>query len=257
MLSGMGVDALLKISRWLTITLLALAPVSAYAESSPVVLRIAAIYDVPSTRLAIDLLDIAYGKLGRRLETSFFPSRRALRMADEGLLDGDLFRVESVAKQYPNLVQVPYPLLEGRLMAIVADPATNQLPDTQGRPLTVAVRRGVIIAEMTAERLGMVPFPADSYRQMRALLERRRVDLILVSDIEGLSPSNDTNWNNLGVLPEPVTHFTLYHYLHRRHSHLAQPLADALRELDYSGEKSRIVKQIHHQIIGPDSHDLP
>ncbi|WP_339799987.1 hypothetical protein [uncultured Marinobacter sp.] len=231
------------LTRWLTITLFAVVPVSSTAESSKRVLQIAVIDDVPSTRLATQLLVTAYATLGLRLDTTIVPSRRALLMADQGLVDGDLFRIEEVASQYPDLVQVPYPLLQGRLMAVVADPLADSLPAVNDRPLRVAVRRGVIIAEMTADRLGMKTILADNYQQMRALLDWGRVDLMLISDIEELSPLANSDWQDLGILPQPVTTFVLYHYLHKRHSDLAHDLAETLREMNENGVTLRITNQ--------------
>jgi polar amino acid transport system substrate-binding protein len=227
----------------LLIAIFALASAPSYAGSTKSDLRLAVINDVPSTQLAIRILNAAYEKLGIRIETSVFPSRRALLMADQGRVDGDLFRVEEVASQYPNLIQVPYPLMQGRLLAIVSAPHEDHFPNVVGRPLVAAVRRGVIIAETTAKELGMKPILANSYRQMKNLLEQGRVDVMLLSDIEGLSPASNSEWNDLVILSDPVTRFYLYHYLHRHHSELAIPLAKALRELDLGGEKTRLIEK--------------
>ncbi|MFL1485534.1 hypothetical protein [Marinobacter sp. LN3S78] len=217
------------------------------AEDTPTELRFAVIADVPSTPLALELLRTAYGQLGINVVTRLVPSRRALLMADIGEVDGDLFRIADVGDQYPNLVRVPYPLLEGRLHAVTNNPglvglqSLGQLTTTD---LRVAVRRGVIVAEQTAEALGMTPVRTDSYGQILAMLEWQRVDLALVSGIEGFSPLNDDIWDSIYVFPETVTDFTLYHYLHRRHAGLADPLATVLEQLEQTGEKARILERL-------------
>lgn len=218
------------------------------AKDTPSELRFAVIADVPSTELALELLRTAYGQLGIDVVTRLVPSRRALLMADIGEVDGDLFRIADVGDQYPNLVRVPYPLLNGQLHALTSNPdlvglqSLDQLTTTD---LRVAVRRGVIIAEQTAEALGMTPVRTDSHAQILALLEWGRVDLALVSSIEGFSPLNDDAWGSVYVFPDIVTDFTLYHYLHRRHAHLAEPLAKVLETLERSGERSRIIERIN------------
>lgn len=229
-------------SRTLLITLLLASLATAHA-SQPDPLRFAIIDDVPSTHLAVRLLNAAYKDLGLSLTTEKVPSRRALMLADMGEVDGDLFRIASVGDRYPNLVRVPYPLLEGRLDAVTGNPdliGLQSLDETDTTRLRVAIRRGVLIAEQTAEALDMVPVSTDSYDQMRALLEWHRVDLALVSDIEGFSPLNDPSWAPFYVFPEPAARFQLFHYLHRQHAELAEPLAAALEKLDRSGERARI-----------------
>lgn len=89
----------------------------------------------------------------------------------------------------------------------------------------------------------MEPVLANSYAQMKGLLERGRVDLLLVSDIEGLSPANNSEWRDLVILSEPVTRFSLFHYINRRHVALAVPLANALKELDRNGVKHGWLKK--------------
>jgi hypothetical protein len=206
-------------------------------------LRFAIISDVPSTSLAVRLLSAAYEELGVTVTTREVPSRRALMMADIGEVDGDLFRIASVAEQYPNLVRVPHPLLHGQLHAVTSRPdftGLQNLGEAETADLRVAVRRGVIVAEQAAEALGMELVRAESYGQMHALLEWRRVDIVLLSNIEGFSPMHDESWNPYYVFPEPVVHFPLYHYLHRRHAELAEPLAEVLETMERNGERARV-----------------
>ena len=216
---------------------------SGYAGSYPEQVRIAVIDDVPSTVAGMALLNEAYARLGVDMQVLVLPSRRALYLADRGKLDGDLFRITTVAEDYPNLQRVDYPLLQGGLYAVVLDPAATDLLRHTGRRLNATLRRGVLIAEQTAETLGMYPLPAESYEQMRRLLEYGRADLALVSDIEGLSPVSGPGWSHLNRLPEPVVRFTLYHYLNRRHAQLAAELAVVLEQLEREGFKAHILQE--------------
>ncbi len=228
------------------LSLLVASPGAALAESAdpPGELRFASIADLPSTTLAVQLLSAAYDDLGIDVTAREVPSRRALMMASIGQLDGDLFRIAEVADRYPNLIRVPYPLLEGKLHAVSKFPDNRLLAGNGDWRPRVAVRRGVLIAEQTADDLNMIPVHADSYQQMQAMLDWGRVDLALVSSIEGISPLQNERWDHLYILPEPVTRFTLYHYLHRRHARLVDPLAEALEQLDRSGEMARIAHRL-------------
>ncbi|SFM39248.1 hypothetical protein SAMN05216217_104159 [Halopseudomonas yangmingensis] len=129
------------------------------------------------------------------------------------------------------------------MFAVVLDPDASSLPRGNGRRLNAVVRRGVLIAEQTAEALDMYPLPAENYEQMRRLLEYGRADLALASDIEGLSPVSGPDWSHLNRLPEPVVRFTLYHYLNRRHAQLAIELAVVLEQLEREGFKARILQE--------------
>jgi len=235
----------------IALTIACTVPATTFPDDHENSIYIAVIDDVPSTTMAVRLLEVAYQRLGLEMKTLVAPSRRALMMADNGKLDGDLFRIESVAADYPNLTQVDYPLLEGGLFAVVRDPTAQTMPEPGDKPLQVAVRRGIIIAEQTAEALGMEPLHTESYEQMLKLLERGRVELALVSDIEGLSPLASGRWSQFVVLPEPVIHFQLYHYVNRRHGNLARELAQVLEELEFEGVKDDIRERtLEEQVEG-------
>lgn len=214
----------------------------ASANPLPREVKIAVINDVPSTILGIALMDQAYTRLGIEMQIQSLPSRRALHLTNRGELDGDLFRIKAAADSYPNLIWVDYPLLEGGLYAVFKDPDATELPNTRDKPLQVAVRRGVLIAEQTAQALGMHTVRADSYDQIRNLLEHGRADFALISNIEGLSPMTGSAWEQMNILPEPVTRFTLYHYLNKRHAHLAEALAEVLAQMEKEGVKQGLLE---------------
>jgi hypothetical protein len=223
-------------------------PAALAASERPDEVRIAVIDDVPSTTAAVQILETAYQRLDINMTTLVAPSRRALLMADSGKLDGDLFRIETVADGYPNLVRVGFPLLKGKFHVVVRNREIQELPESHADdPLKVAVRRGIIIAENTAKALGMEPIHAESYEQVRTLLEMRRVDLAFVASIEGITPLVNSEWHHLHILPEPVASFTLHHYLNRHHVELAEELAEVLAQLEQEGVRDQILRTVRGQ----------
>ncbi|MCC4269401.1 hypothetical protein LL254_01605 [Marinobacter nauticus] len=223
-------------------------PAALTASERPDEVRIAVIDDVPSTTAAVQILKTAYQRLEINMTTLVAPSRRALLMADSGKLDGDLFRIETVADGYPNLVRVDFPLLKGKLHVVVRNREIQELPESHADdPLKVAVRRGIIIAENTAKALGMEPIHAESYEQVRTLLEMRRVDLAFVASIAGITPLVNPDWHHLHILPEPVASFTLHHYLNRHHVELAEELAEVLAQLEQEGVRDQILRTVRGQ----------
>lgn len=211
-------------------------PLQALAEE----LVFSVIDDVPSTRLAKQILSRAYTDQSISIRPLVVPSRRALLIANQGSVDGDLFRIAGIEQSHPNLIRVPYPLLEGHLHLATADPTiTDWTPETL-QTWTIAIRRGVIIAERATA--GMNTLVADSYDQMAELMKHGRVDVALVSDIEGRSPMTSKTWVQIKILHRPVVHFRLYHYLHKKHAARVQPLAESLRRMTDSGETAHILE---------------
>lgn len=213
-----------------------LASLQAIAEE----LVFSVIDDVPSTRLAKHILSRAYADQDISIRSLVVPSRRALLIANQGSVDGELFRIAGIDQGHPDLIRVPYPLLEGHLRVATADPAIADWTPEALQTWTIAIRRGVIIAEHATA--GMNTVVTDSYDQMMELMKHGRVDVALVSDIEGRSPMTSKTWAPIRILEHPVVHFTLYHYLHKKHAARVQPLAESLRRMTESGETARIIE---------------
>ena len=227
--------------RFLTLLMLLLASqVMAASQGQAVVAKIEGI---PSTGMGDMLLERAYQELGLTLKTMTLPSRQALRLANLGMIDGDMFRVSEVVEPlYPNLVRVPYPLLRGSFRVVTLDADITHWDKArfirEGR--RVAVRRGVLMAEALADGLNVIH--TNDYDQLASLVRLGRVDLALFSDIEGFGPHKATTWHDLRVLDEPALEYDLYHYVHRKHRARAVALAAVLRRMDESGERQRIIE---------------
>lgn len=216
--------------------IMALLPTPVLAERS---LVFAVINDVPSTPMAVAILERAYERIGVSMTTLYVPSSRAMMMANTGATDGDLFRIADVADELTNLIQVPYPLLHGEVKVATLNPSLTTWDPHALKNMRVGVRRGVIVAERAAA--GTRRVKVDTYTQLLRLLQHGRIDLALVSDIEGTSPLQIPAWRQVRVLDEPVRSFTLHHYLAREHAALARPLAEALTLMDASGETAVLI----------------
>lgn len=236
-----------------TLLLLGVATLGGAGMSDARTYDIAVIEDIPATRAAVRILQEAYRMAGHELRPQIVPSQRALFMAENGLVDGDLFRIEGITAEHPNLVPVPYPLMQGHVIALLARTGNECAEQLPTGPLIAAVRRGVIIEKRAALSLGVTPVYTGSYTQIEMLLDSGRVDLALISEIEGISPLTGHTLNKHQKLCNPITHFTLFHYLHQRHAELANTLADALEQLEASGEKGRILNQAHEKILNASS----
>ena len=49
----------------------------------------------------------AYRRIGVEVEIQKYPAERALRLADQGVADGEVQRIDGIDKRYTNLIKVP------------------------------------------------------------------------------------------------------------------------------------------------------
>ncbi|MDP4546658.1 ABC transporter substrate-binding protein [Marinobacter sp. MDS2] len=209
--------------------------------------QIAAIYDEPTTAAGAAILKRAYQRLGVDASVLITPSRRALMMADTGLLDGDLFRIGRVAQLFPNLIRVEHVLFRGTLRAVVRKDETHVLALPPPQSMTVAIRRGIIISELTARNMGVTPVYANSNSQALSLLQSKRVDAAFFTVISQFNPIAPQDLTGLNVVEKPLAAFDLYHYLNRRHWELANALPDVLRQMEQEGVIEKVLESFRER----------
>lgn len=222
----------------LAFVLCVLVPRSGFSEQ----LVFSTIEKTPIAELAERLLSRAYQELGYTIKVVAMPSRRALRMANSAQFDGELFRIAGVDAVFPNLIPVPYPLIQGRLLAVTME---SDFKKWNGRSLSGAVvglRRGIIVAERAT--VGIQTIVVNDFEQMLELLRIGRIDVGLVSEVQGVSSMTDGQMAQVVALSEPVATFTLYHYLHKKHRDLVLPLSRVIGQLVESGEFSAIANAV-------------
>jgi len=88
-----------------------LLPAWVAAQTLPVMNVSTLVGDDPAATISEMVLREAYRRLGRTLVVHQLPGERSLVYANEGKMDGELYRKLGLDRDYPNLVIVPVPLL--------------------------------------------------------------------------------------------------------------------------------------------------
>ena len=65
----------------------------------------------PATTIAIRVIEEAYRRLGMSMAVNYLPGERSLYSANNGEMDGELYRRLGMERDYPNLIILPVPLL--------------------------------------------------------------------------------------------------------------------------------------------------
>lgn len=196
----------------------------------------------PVTVLCTRILSLAYLDLGITIQVVEAPTRRSLKMANAGLVDGELFRIAGMEDHYHNLIPVPYPLFEGRLLAITLDPTLNHWDPALLENKVIGLRRGILVAERAT--LGMNTVMVNDFGQMLNLLQMGRIDVGIVSQVGGIMPLTEEQRASVMILNEPILDFQIYHYLHVKHRDKAPALAAAIKRLTDSGVTQEILEDI-------------
>lgn len=184
----------------------------------------------------------AFRRAGFALRVVPLPIERALVNANAGIEDGDLYRATGFEKDYPNLVQVPQPLVDQDFVAFTRRPDV----EVRGWPdlsrYSVAHITGQKIIERQLQGATNVTTVRDS-ELLLGLLANGRVDVIVNNRWVGLWVARQAVVT-VRVLEPPLLRVPMYMYLHRKHEALVAPLAAALADVRRDGTWQRLYDQI-------------
>lgn len=192
----------------------------------------------PLPARALLILREAYRRIGITIETEQVPNERAIVLADSGQTSGDLIRIAGLSATYPNLIQVPEPVVTFESIAFTSGLTFPVKGWESLRPYHLCVLRGNKLAEINTE--GMSREIVGTIEGMGRMVTAGHCEVAILGrqvwlelDRHGLKP--------LISLDPPIQVVPLYHYVHRRHADLVPHLVKALKELNADGTAARLV----------------
>lgn len=185
-----------------------------------------------------ELVRVACRRIGIDLVVVPMPVERALINADAGIEDGDLYRAPGFERDYPNLVQVPEPLLQQEFVALTTrtDLAVRGWDDL--RSLAVAYVTGNKILERHLAGHGQLTTVRDNALAI-GLLAAGRADVVVINRWVGLMAARQAGLAARALEP-PLLRVPMHAYLHKRHADLVSPLAQALAGLRRDGTRQQL-----------------
>lgn len=184
----------------------------------------------------------AFRRAGYGLRVVPLPIERALVNANAGIEDGDLFRAAGFEKDYPNLLQVPQPLIDQDFVALTlrADVEVRSWSDLAR--YSIAHITGQKIIERQLQGAANVTTVRDG-ELLLELLVNGRVDIIVHNRWVALWLARRAG-RTVRVLEPPLLRVPMYMYLHRKHEALVPRLAAALVDVQRDGTWQRLYNEI-------------
>jgi len=191
----------------------------------------------------------AFQRIGREVQVVSLPAERALRLADEGRIDGELGRLGGLEALYPNLLRVPEPIARVELVAFSRDPS---IPAELGalRERAVGLVRGWKFFEHALAGAKQVVTASDA-EQLFRLLSLGRVEVALYERSMGAALLTALGIRDIHRLEPPLARPEVYTYLHRRHAALVPRLAEALRAMKRDGFIAGAYRRLIVPYLGP------
>jgi len=197
----------------------------------------------------------AYRRLGISVTIKKYPGERALRLADAGKVDGEVQRIDGIAKNYPNLIQIK-PAINFIAGTVFTKAVKFQVEGWQSlRPYRIGYVRGIKFAERNTE--GMNALPAKDYSNLIRMLDKGRVDIAVSPSVNGWYQIRKMGAEGISDLSPPIMKFDLFHYLHKKHAALAPRISEVFMQMKKSGELSAFRRRVVSTMLERAAKGLP
>lgn len=194
----------------------------------------------PATAIAEQIVREAYRRLGVQLIVHKLPGERTLVQANEGKMDGELYRKLGMEREYPNLLIIPVPLQTYEIVIFTRGTTFVVNGWDSLRPYTLGFVRGIKIVQENTQgmRVEAVPTMQQAFEKMFM----GRTDLVLGNRSSGMAVVKAMNMEGVTVLEPPLASFPVYHYVHKKHEALVPELTRVLRQMQSDKTIERIQK---------------
>lgn len=228
--------------------LVCLAAVLSRAHSEPamptLVFTIDSFYAQPlyKEHPARDLMRDALANLGYQYKLRYIKGPRTLSLANNGEVDGEFARNRDYSDEFPNLVRVPEPVNEVNSVIVTRQSLVGEARDwrqlhARSRVFIPGSRVGLQIPERFAQ---LTKVMASDYDQALKMVARGRADFVIIpANFYYLTQLKDYGDEPLVILAPMLAEEAAYMHLHKRHTHLVQPLAAELKKLKHQRTQSQ------------------
>ncbi len=184
----------------------------------------------------VAFLSAVFESVGYELLVEKHQSQKCFELSNGGLVDGEMWRIKGVDRQYQNLVRVPTAIWAHPELAFVN--GDIELEDWASlAPYRVAFRRGTKVIEDNIEGVVSRPYPVDTVAEAFEMLARGEVDVVMSDNIDGtlLYESDKYKDTNIRLIEKPIDEALLFTYLNKKHASIVPSVTKAISEKKRDG----------------------
>lgn len=191
----------------------------------------------------IDLLVPAlFKRIGiEAVGVQYAASERAMLNANNGIDDGVVLRIKGLEKTYPNFVRIDEKILDNDFVAFADQLTLSPKSFNDLKPYQLAYINGWKIFENNLPADAAVT-KVQTPEQLFSLLANKRADIVLYERWQG-NHLITAHGIQAKMLWPPLASVEMFMYLHKKHEHLVEPAARALRAMKADGSYQRIAAQ--------------
>ena len=188
-----------------------------------------------------ELARAAFGRIGVEVEVMAVPVERSMMNVNDGVDDGDIFRIAGVERDYPNLIRIPEKVLDNDFIAYTkrADIKIRNWTDLQ--PYVVAYGTGWRIFDRNVKGVKELT-KTSSIHELFTLLEKGRADVILMDRWQGQWIVHQKGYQ-VYLQEPPLARVEMFMSLNKKHAALVPRVSQALADMKADGSYQKLFDQ--------------
>lgn len=196
-------------------------------------------------KIASEILTKAYNRSGITIKPLFLTLADSLQQSNTGITDGEFARIASITRFAPNLRQVPVSIIQVQAVAYSKNKSLviNNWEDLRGHKIVIV--KGAKFIEMGTANIERVLVP--TFEDALELLEQDKTEIIVIPKLAGINLIYKKKYHHIKNISNSLQTIKLYHFVHKKNSHLIPVILPVLKEMEKSGEiafmrKAHLVK---------------
>lgn len=179
------------------------------------------------------ILERAYGKLGITIELKYYPPKRVFIEANEGAVDGLLFRVKDIDKKYENLIRLPVKLMTANYNVFAAKGINFKVAGKESmKPYRVVIKGGILaIEDFICCRKDIIR--VTKVKNVLQMLMLGRAQIGLLPELIGQKLLKESKTKEVKMLQPPFLQHDLFHYLHKKNDDLIPLITKELKKMPH------------------------
>ncbi len=180
-----------------------------------------------------EVIEESYSRIGIRAKIKWLPGARALRMANDGEVDGAQLRVAGIRKKFLNLIMVPVPVYETQIVVFTKNANFPVKGWASLKPYKIGVPAGYTAVLDNVK--GFFCWTV-SYIQIFKMLDANRVDIGVVDRFNGTMTINQLGMDDIKILEPPLSTIRFYNFLHKKHKDIVPGITASLQAMKDEGK---------------------
>lgn len=215
----------------LLVTLLLLLPLSSI-QATPLQIGIRDTIQQTVDPNALLIVQEAAERIGEEINFQYYPTKRSLKLANEGVIDGEIFRHSIIEPLYPSLVRVNEAIGEFEYWVWVAEDTSCMENLDSLKQLKPVGIKGLKFYETLVYPNSEVGYEEVNHiEQVLKMLEIGRADYTVHSRVFMDKYRNNNELSLKTCLDKPLFSLPFYLYLHESKGYLVKELEDSLKEV--------------------------